>query len=168
MIIRSTFDATIGRFHLYEHRQRLVGIALPASDLGAVEEDLEQRLKARVKDGTSPVLEDAANQLDEYLSGERTGFDLPVELVGTDFQRAVWNALQEVEYGTKASYADIAARIGKPGAARAVGQANRRNPLPIIVPCHRIVTASGALGGYMGDVAPADGLKARLLAIEQT
>jgi methylated-DNA-[protein]-cysteine S-methyltransferase len=89
-------------------------------------------------------------QLDEYFGGQRTEFDLPMNLVGTPFQRTVWAALQEIPYGETRSYGQLAERIGRPGAARAVGLANGRNPIGIIVPCHRVVGASGDLTGYGG------------------
>lgn len=89
-------------------------------------------------------------QLDEYFGGQRTEFDLPMALVGTPFQRTVWAALQEIPYGETRSYGQLAERIGRPGAARAVGLANGRNPIGIIVPCHRVVGASGDLTGYGG------------------
>ena len=89
-------------------------------------------------------------QLDEYFGGQRTEFDLPMALVGTPFQRTVWAALQEIPYGETRSYGQLAERIGRPGGARAVGLANGRNPIGIIVPCHRVVGASGDLTGYGG------------------
>jgi methylated-DNA-[protein]-cysteine S-methyltransferase len=101
-------------------------------------------------------------QLDEYFSGTRTGFDFPLRLEGAAFDRAVWAALREIPYGTTASYGEIAARIGKPGRARAVGAANARNPIAIVVPCHRVIGAHGALTGYGGGLD----LKRALLALE--
>jgi methylated-DNA-[protein]-cysteine S-methyltransferase len=97
-----------------------------------------------------PPLAAAARQLSEYFGGLRGSFDLPVSLAGTPFQRAVWAALQEIPYGNTVSYAQLAARLGRPSAARAVGAANGRNPLSIVVPCHRVVGADGALTGYVG------------------
>lgn len=89
-------------------------------------------------------------QLGEYFAGRRTGFDLPLRLEGTEFQRAVWAALREIPYGETISYGEQAARIGRPGASRAVGLANGRNPIAIIVPCHRVVGSSGTLTGFGG------------------
>lgn len=91
---------------------------------------------------------DAAEQLEGYFAGERTGFDLQVELHGTDFQREVWHALLDVPHGSTASYADIARSIGRPSAVRAVGAANGANPVSIVVPCHRVIGADGSLTGY--------------------
>lgn len=89
-------------------------------------------------------------QLEQYFAAQRTDFDLPVTLVGTPFQRTVWAALREIPYGETMSYGQLAERIGSPGAARAVGLANGRNPIGIIVPCHRVVGATGNLTGYGG------------------
>ena len=101
-------------------------------------------------------------QLDEYFSGTRTSFDVPVRLEGAPFDRAVWNALREIPYGTTASYGEIAAQIGRPGRARAVGAANARNPIAIVVPCHRVIGANGTLTGYGGGL----GTKRALLTLE--
>lgn len=89
-------------------------------------------------------------QLKEYFAGQRTEFDLALELAGTPFQRQVWAALGDIPYGQTISYGELAARIGKPGASRAVGLANGRNPVSIVVPCHRVVGANGSLTGYGG------------------
>ena len=91
-----------------------------------------------------------AKQLTEYLTGKRKQFDVPLDLQGTDFQLACWNALIEIPYGETRSYAQQAQRIGRPAAFRAVGQANHTNPVAIIVPCHRVIGANGSLTGYGG------------------
>lgn len=110
-----------------------------------------------------PVLEQAAAQLGEYFAGEREVFSVPLNARGTDFQRSVWSALCEIAYGETASYAQIAARIGKPKACRAVGGANNRNPLPIFIPCHRVIGKNGSMTGYAGGLA----IKEFLLDLEQ-
>ncbi|EAF2104200.1 methylated-DNA--[protein]-cysteine S-methyltransferase [Listeria monocytogenes] len=103
-------------------------------------------------------------QLDGYFEGKREHFDLPVLLKGTDFQQKVWQALSEIPYGVVVSYKDIAISAGSPKAVQAVGQANRANPIPIIIPCHRCVKSNGELGGYNGtDVDK----KQYLLALEK-
>ena len=89
-------------------------------------------------------------QLDAYFAGERTVFDLPLRLDGTPFQRAVWAALREIPYGETTTYGELARRLGRPSASRAVGMANGRNPVGVIVPCHRVVGAAGDLTGYGG------------------
>ena len=91
-------------------------------------------------------------QLDEYFAGERSVFELPLGGAGTPFQRRVWAALAEIPYGETISYGELARRIGKPAAVRAVGLANGRNPISIVVPCHRVIGADGALTGYGGGV----------------
>ncbi|HEV3000767.1 MAG TPA: methylated-DNA--[protein]-cysteine S-methyltransferase [Solirubrobacteraceae bacterium] len=109
--------------------------------------------------------DDAAlrRQLGEYFAGERRAFDLPLAPAGTPWQRAVWAALLEVPYGETVTYAELAARAGRPGAARAAGAANGRNPISVVVPCHRVIGTSGSLTGYGG------GLDAKgwLLALER-
>ena len=94
----------------------------------------------------------AREQLAAYFAGERTAFELPVAPTGTPFQREVWQALTEIPYGTTCSYGELAQRIGKPAAVRAVGLANGRNPVSIVVPCHRVVGADGSLTGYGGGI----------------
>lgn len=96
------------------------------------------------------ILDAAALQLAEYFAGERTAFDLPLRLVGTAFQRSVWEQLRGIPYGEVITYGELARRIGKPNAFRAAGSANGRNPVSIIVPCHRVIAAGGKLGGYGG------------------
>jgi methylated-DNA-[protein]-cysteine S-methyltransferase len=105
-------------------------------------------------EGPHPMLEAAAKQLLEWFAGERTAFDLPLDLgAATDFQRRAWLALAEIPYGTTRSYGEQARRLGVPRAGRAVGAANGRNPLSIVLPCHRLVGADGALSGYGGGLA---------------
>jgi methylated-DNA-[protein]-cysteine S-methyltransferase len=96
------------------------------------------------------TLDAACRQLDAYFAGQRVGFSLPLELDGTPFQRRVWSALQDIPYGETRSYSQLAQAIGGPCAVRAVGAANGRNPIAIIVPCHRVVGATGALVGFGG------------------
>ena len=109
------------------------------------------------------ILKEAAGQLKAYLAGELRNFSLPLEPVGTPFMESVWRALCHIPYGRTVSYKDIAAAVGNPKAARAVGMANNRNPLPIFIPCHRVIGASGALVGYGGGLA----IKIKLLEIEK-
>ena len=111
-----------------------------------------------------PVLEQAAEELAEYFAGERRVFTVPLNARGTKFQRAVWAALCEIGYGETASYAQIATRIGNPKACRAVGSANHCNPIPIMVPCHRVIGKNRSLTGYAGGLE----MKRALLQLEQT
>lgn len=113
--------------------------------------------------GDSVVLKETARQLEEYFAGERTTFDLPLAAEGTPFQRRVWEALSAIPYGETVSYGELARRIGQPTASRAVGLANGRNPISIVVPCHRVIGSSGKLVGYGGGLER----KQTLLALEQ-
>jgi methylated-DNA-[protein]-cysteine S-methyltransferase len=99
---------------------------------------------------SDPLLLDAADQLRAYFAGELREFDLPLAPRGTAFQREVWAAVASVPYGRTVTYSEIAGAVGNPSACRAVGAANGRNPLPVIVPCHRVIGAAGALTGYGG------------------
>lgn len=101
-------------------------------------------------DDGDPVLGEAATQLDAYFAGRLERFDLPLRPVGTEFQRTVWAALCAIPYGTTTTYGVLAERIGRPRAVRAVGLANGRNPLAVVVPCHRVIGADGRLTGYAG------------------
>ena len=98
----------------------------------------------------TPVLQEAARQLGEYFGGTRKVFDLPLQPRGTAFQQSVWRALCDIPYGQTRSYAHLAEQIGRPKACRAVGMANHKNPIPILIPCHRVVGADGSLTGYAG------------------
>jgi len=100
--------------------------------------------------GTHPVLDAAREQLNEYFAGDRWNFDLPLDLVGTDFQVEVWHALTTIGPGQTSSYGELANQLDRPGAARAVGAATGRNPVSVIVPCHRLVGSSGKLTGFAG------------------
>ncbi len=97
-----------------------------------------------------PLFEEARRQLEEYFAGSRQNFDLPLNPGGTDFQRRVWRTLMDIPYGTAISYRELARRADCPRGYQAVGQANGRNPLPILIPCHRVIGADGTLGGYSG------------------
>lgn len=108
------------------------------------------------------ALREGAKQIEQYFAGKRRDFDLPLDPQGNPFQQKVWRTLTKIPYGKTWSYGQLAERIGKPGAARAVGSANARNPLPIVVPCHRVIGANGKLTGYYGGVH----LKAFLLELE--
>jgi methylated-DNA-[protein]-cysteine S-methyltransferase len=111
----------------------------------------------------TPLIKKAAGQLEEYFEGKRKKFDLPLALHGTDFQVTVWKALQKIPYGKTISYGELAAMIGNPKACRAVGMANNRNPIPIIIPCHRVIGKDGSLTGYAGGLE----MKRTLLEIEE-
>lgn len=109
------------------------------------------------------ILSQAKNQLEEYLGGKRKAFELPFDVEGTPFQMQVWKELSRIPYGKTVSYRELAKRIKREKAVRAVGTANGKNPLCIIVPCHRVIAADGSLGGYSGGLK----LKQKLLELEQ-
>lgn len=121
------------------------------------------RLSRQGQEVLSPVLEETARQLSEYFSGKQREFSLPLSPKGTKFQLRVWRALETIPYGETRSYGDMARLIGSPKACRAVGMANHRNPISIIVPCHRVVGANGSLTGYGGGLD----VKRFLLDLEQ-
>ncbi|GAA0324431.1 methylated-DNA--protein-cysteine methyltransferase [Bacillus carboniphilus] len=128
------------------------------------EEELKREWIDAVEKET-PVLKETVRQLHEYFQGERSHFQVPLKLKGTAFQKTVWNQLQTIEYGKTKSYGEIAELIGNPKAVRAVGQANRANPVPIIIPCHRVIGKNQKLVGYAGNRIE---LKETLLKLEST
>ncbi len=138
-------SSPLGPLRLYAARDPgpvLCGVYLPA-----------QRAPAAAADPRDPVLVAAAQQLGEYFAGARHTFDLPLRLVGTDFQRTVWGALTRIPFAATRSYAELAGQIDRPRACRAVGAANGKNPISIIVPCHRVIGKGGGLTGYAGGQA---------------
>jgi len=122
----------------------------------------EGKLKPDCPKEETAIIRQAINELNEYFSGKRQRFDVPIKLNGTDFHRSVWEALMKIPYGEIVTYKYIAESLGKPKASRAVGQANNRNPIWIIIPCHRVVGANGKLTGYDGGVD----MKEKLLKLE--
>ncbi len=139
------------------------GTALTGLFMGAHKHGPEIENAWAQSDEAAPFAE-AKQQLAAYFAGQLTNFDLPLAPVGTEFQRRVWDELRRIPYGQTVSYGELARRIGNPNACRAVGLANGRNPLSIIVPCHRVVGANGKLVGYAGGMAR----KEAMLALEQT
>jgi O-6-methylguanine DNA methyltransferase len=118
----------------------------------------------RSLDNPGPIVSAAAQQLREYFAGERFAFDLPLDVAGTPFQLEVWKALIRIPYAATSSYRDIAKAVNRPKGCQAIGQANTRNPIPVIVPCHRVINADGSLGGYGGGIDR----KRELLTLEQS
>lgn len=110
------------------------------------------------REGRPAAIAEAERQMKEYFAGDRQRFELPLDPEGTDFQRSVWWALAEIPYGATASYGDIARRVGRPTAFRAVGMANGQNPLPIVLPCHRVIGSNGTLTGFGGGLELKEGL----------
>jgi methylated-DNA-[protein]-cysteine S-methyltransferase len=148
MTLRQTsMRSPVGRLRLVASDDALVGVYLPGLDSRASVQPPDERTIRH------PVLATAREQLAAYFAGERQAFELPLAPEGTAFQRAVWRALTDIPFGSTCSYAAIAAAIGRPSATRAVGAANGRNPISIIVPCHRVIGADGSLTGYAGGLA---------------
>ena len=134
MIYRYSYETVLGSVTLVEEDGALLAISTHHVYDGICQE--------------TTLIKEAHQQLSEYLKGERKSFDLPLRMKGTDFQQRVWNALLDIPYGETRSYKQIAEAIGNPKAVRAVGMANNRNPLLIVVPCHRVIGADGKLVGY--------------------
>src|SRR4051812_9091646 len=120
--------------------------------------------EAAAPQGDAAAISAAAIQLEQYFAGERTEFDIELELDGTPFERRVWDEVRAIPYGETATYAEIARRVGRPGASRAVGRANGRNPVAVIVPCHRVIGSDGSLTGYAGGIE----MKRALLDLERS
>lgn len=154
--VRNFFLATpVGRLRLVGDEGALREIAFPNRVSGP----------DRLPNDSPPLgslLREAVRQLEAYFAGELERFDLPLAPEGTAFQRDVWSLLREIPYGETASYGELARRLGRPAASRAVGAANGRNPIPIVIPCHRVLGADGSLTGFGGGLP----VKRRLLALE--
>ena len=148
-------NSPVGKLILIANSSALVGILWE-------QESTDRSALGATFDPHHPVLAEAERQLLEYFARKRTQFELPLDPHGTEFQKKVWRSLQQIPFGKTKSYAEIAKGIGAPRASRAVGAANGKNPLPIVVPCHRVIGASGALTGFGGGLET----KARLLALE--
>lgn len=152
------FDSVVGCLRLIANDHALIGVVWQ-------QEHIRRLAKINlVYDDQDPLLQLAQQQLMQYFAGERKSFDLPLEAQGTPFQREVWQALTTIPYGETRSYKDIAQQIGKSLAMRAVGMANGQNPLSIIVPCHRVIGATGKLVGFGGGLDK----KKQLLQLEQS
>ncbi|MCL2331222.1 MAG: methylated-DNA--[protein]-cysteine S-methyltransferase [Proteobacteria bacterium] len=150
MIFFKVIPTKIGRITITEHNGAIIALDI---GIGANVDGIK---------GNSQLLRDAALQLTEYLDGKRRKFDLKLAPKGTEFQMAVWAALQQIPFGTTISYKDLAAEIGRPNAWRAAGNAVGRNPIPIIIPCHRVLAADGGIGGFSLGLP----LKRKLLGLE--
>lgn len=128
-----------------------------------IDRKISRGLHAKFQDGSSIIIEQTITQLEEYFNGHRRDFDLPLRMVGTEFQLSVWRILQEIPYGTTIAYGEQATRMGSPKAVRAVASANGANPIAIIVPCHRVIGANHSLTGYTGGLH----IKEALLKLEK-
>lgn len=142
-MIHISTPSPLGELHLLSDGSSLKALTWDA--------DLAERWRAVV--GTCPVLEKAVTQLNEYFAGARRDFELPLDPSGTEFQRRAWKQLCEIPFGKTWSYRQQAVAMGQPAATRAVGGANNKNPLPVIIPCHRVIGADGSLTGYGGGLS---------------
>lgn len=135
------YNSPIGILEIKEESEHIIGVRLLT--------DKEELAKVELQLPPTPLLQQVHIQLTEYFSGERTQFPLPIAYPhGTPFQHSVWNALRDIPYGETRSYEDIAVAIGNPKAVRAIGQANTRNPILLLVPCHRVINKNGTIGGF--------------------
>jgi methylated-DNA-[protein]-cysteine S-methyltransferase len=153
----------VGTLHLYGTADGLMTVLLPGESREVAERRLRRLLGPLAVNEDEAMHERALEQLAEYFAGQRRDFDLPLAMLGTPFQRRVWQAVSAVPYGQTRSYGEIAREIGRPAAVRAVGAANGANPLPPVVPCHRLIGADGALTGYSAGLE----MKAWLLDLER-
>jgi len=149
------YDSPVGKLALVAEADQLIIV-------GLVGDELPEDAVEHVSGQEPSVLRRTKQQLDEYFAGTRRNFDLPLAPQGTDFQVKVWNALCTIPYGETNNYGQIAVQVGNPKAARAVGGANNRNPIAIIIPCHRVIGANGAMVGYRGGLD----IKEHLLQLE--
>lgn len=150
-IILKKYDSPCGELILGSLGRRLCLCDWSAGGRAEATADrLGRLLEATTNDGTSAIIEQASAQLDEYFQGLRREFSLDILAAGTPFRKAVWQAIMSVPYGSRISYSQLAESVGKPSAARAVASATGANALSVIIPCHRIIGASGALTGYAG------------------
>lgn len=143
-LVRIEHESPVGVLTLIASDEAVRAVLWPNERPGRV------TIRERVEAGSNPIVDQARRELDEYFSGERTRFEVPVDIVGTDFQRAVWTALTTITYGTTRSYGSLADAVGNPQAARAVGAATGLNPISIIVPCHRLIGTNGSMTGFAG------------------
>ena len=145
-LVRTQMPSPLGMLTLVGSDAGLRAVVWPGDRAGRVP-------LGQTDEGEAPVLDETRRQLDEYFAGDRREFDLPLDLVGSEFQVAVWRSLAAIPYGSTSTYGQQAARLGKPAAVRAVGAANGRNPVSIVLPCHRVVGADGSLTGFAGGLA---------------
>ena len=159
----TTYESPLGELRIAVTEIGVVRIALPRAAGRGFAGWLERELPRAEALDWLPPLDKIRRELDEYFAGQRRSFQVPLDLRGTDFQLEVWRSLCEIPFGETSSYGEVARSIKRPRAARPVGAASGANPLPILVPCHRVIASDGKLGGYSGGLE----LKRKLLALEK-
>jgi len=150
MIVYDTMPSPVGELTIVADDVGLTGVYFEQHQHGHRHDGSWRHASEQRAGAASAVLEDARTQLEAYFAGALTTFALPLAATGTPFQTRVWSALREIGFGETINYAELARRVGNPAAVRAVGGANARNPIPIVVPCHRVIGADGALTGFGG------------------
>ena len=151
MLFNKIINSKVGYLHLTANDNALLSISFTDS-------------RRFIKENTNSIIEETVAQLNEYFEGKRKYFTIKLSPKGTNFQKQVWNELLNIPYGKTASYSDVAIAIGNPKAVRAIGNANNKNPIPIIIPCHRVIGKNGKLVGYAGGLD----IKKALLKLETT
>jgi len=164
LLATSEFESPIGQLRLAATAAGVVRIEFPVASGAGFWGWLTRNCRDAESVESLPALEQVRAELSDYFAGKLEKFSAPLDLRGTEFQREVWQALLRIPYGETRSYGEIATEVGRPKAYRAVGLANGANPVPLVVPCHRVIAAGGKLGGFGGGLEA----KRKLLALEQS
>ena len=157
ILVHKKISSPIGALHILSNGKKLVGLVF-----GNSWAEYKKNLQNEVSDGDDRICQRTEKQLNEYFQGQRTAFDVPVELDGTAFQKQAWQSLMKIPYGKTISYGDQARQMRNPKAVRAVGGANGKNKICIIIPCHRVIGKDGSLTGFGGGIE----IKKKLLQLE--
>lgn len=158
----------VGTFHIAVTDKAVVKIRLPFPNSDLTNFFVELQKIGQLEEKKTPIIDQACRELTEYLAGKRKTFDIPLDMRGTEFQLKVWEALLSIPYGQRKNYQDIAIKLNNPNATRAVGSANRVNPIPILIPCHRVLGKNGKLIGYAGRDPSMLNLKQHFLDLESS
>ena len=165
-VFLTNYDSKLGRIKLVASDKGLIRVSLPISGQDNFEKNISDKFE--IKHERNDILTQACKELDEFFSYKRKNFTVPLDIQeGTEFQKQVWDQLQKVPYGKTYSYKKIAELINNPGAVRAIGLANKANPLPLFIPCHRVIGANGALVGFAGNDPNNLKFKSKLLDFEK-
>lgn len=159
----TAINSPVGQLYLASNARGLCALTLGDTARDNLFDYLQRTYPEGEIQASKPALRQVIDQVDAYFQGDLTEFDLDIDLNGTEFQRRVWQELRRIPYGETRSYGELATLVNSPGGMRAVGSANGQNPIPIIIPCHRVIAADGSLGGYTGGL----GIKHALLEMER-